>query len=140
MEQTLFLINRLCAAICIPLTFCLCIIAVLRIIGKKHNEKSLVNRANRALRKSHIPMAIILVCAVVVHASLSFTGFTSIASEVIGLIWGISCLCLLVLLVTFYVLRKRLNHNWMIWHRVLASGFFVTFVLHMQEVSQPVGH
>lgn len=140
MEQALFLVNRLCAAICIPLSVCLCVIVVLRIVSKKRDQKSLVNRANRALRKAHIPMAIILICAVATHALLSFTGFTAIAGEVMGLIWGIACLCLLALLVLFYVLRKRLKPNWMIWHRVLASGFFITFVLHIQEVSQLTGH
>lgn len=139
MESFLFTVNSALSKLCVPLALCLCIIAVLRMVAKGRGQKSLIARMNKGLRKLHIPLAIVLACAAVLHTILSFAGFTVISSEAFGLVWGIICLVFIGLLFLNYFFRKKLKPNWMLWHRILASGFFISLILHMREVESLLG-
>ena len=120
-------IGMTCAKLTIPLTILVCIIFVLRMIGKKRDKQSWVNRLNRRLRKMHIPLGIALAVTAFVHAVFSSTG-------IFAPIWGALCLIFLVLTCLTWFFRKKKGFNFMKWHRALTVAFLITLILHMAEL------
>ena len=117
-------IGMTCAKLTIPLTILVCIIFVLRMIGKKRDKQSWINKLNRRLRKMHIPLGIALAVTAFVHAIFSSTGiFTPI--------WGALCLIFLVLTCLTWFFRKKKEFKW---HRALTVAFLITLVLHLAEL------
>ncbi len=125
METTLMIIDAITAKLTIPLTFGLVIIYVLRKLGKGKDKNSFLNRLNRALRKTHIPMGISLAIVSLIHGIASQT----------PVLWGIVC-CITIFLLGFnYMLRKKIKKpNWMKVHRILTVVMLVTLVLHLGEI------
>ena len=119
-------IGMTCAKLTIPLTILVCIIFVLRMIGKKRDKRSRIYRLNRRLRKMHIPLGIALAVTAFVHAIFSSTG-------IFAPIWGALCLIFLVLTCLTWFFRKKKGFNFMKWHRALTVAFLITLILHLAE-------
>lgn len=120
-------IGMTCAKLTIPLTILVCTIFVLRVVGKKRDQQSWVNRLNRRLRKIHIPLGITLAVTAFVHAIFSSTG-------IFAPIWGALCLIFLILTCLTWFFRKKKGFNFMKWHRAFTVVFLITLVLHVTEV------
>ena len=121
------MVGSLCAKLTIPLAILVCVIFFLRIAGKKCKPDGWVNRLNRRLRKTHIPLGLALLVVAFVHAIFSSTG-------IFTLIWGALCLVFLALACLIWFFRKRKGFNFMKWHRIMAVAFIITFVLHLAEL------
>lgn len=121
-------IGMTCAKLTLPLTILVCLIFVLRMIGKNRDKQSWINRLNRRLRKMHIPLGIALAVSAFVHAIFSSTG-------ILTPIWGALCLIFLILTCLTWFFRKKKGFNFMKWHRILTVVFLITFVLHLSELS-----
>jgi len=120
-------IGMTCAKLTIPLTILVCIIFVLRMVGKKRDKQNWLNRLNRRLRKMHIPLGIALAVTAFVHAIFSSTG-------IFAPIWGALCLIFLVLTCLTWLFRKKKGFSFMKWHRALTVVFLITLVLHLAEL------
>lgn len=120
------------ADIILVLTFIVSVIFVLRIVGKKYEKNSWINKLNRALRKIHIPLGVGLIIVSCLHGIGAYIGipYVSSALTIFNFTGGIVCLIFLLLLYCSYVLRKKIK-PWMFWHRVFAIIFFIAFVWHV---------
>lgn len=115
------------------LTFLVSVIFVLRFVGKKYKKNCWINKLNRILRKKHISLGVGLTIVSLLHGICAYIGIPYVSSTltIFNFTGGIVGLIIFILLCGSYVLRKKIKPNWMVWHRVLAIIFFVTFVWHV---------
>lgn len=140
MEQIALIINNVCGRLIIPLVFLVCIIFTLRIIGKKCDKNSWIKKLNKMLRKIHKRLGIGLIIVSLLHGIFVYisVSYTSILPfTIFDFKWGVLCFTILVLLWASYLFRKKLNPNWMFWHRILTIIFLITIILHI-TVEAPI--
>jgi uncharacterized protein with FMN-binding domain len=121
-------INIVFAWIAMTLSFLLTVIWALRLINKKKKIPAL-QRINRALRKHHKTIGLLLIATSLVHGLFSSDALLSLnwgtANWIIGFLLGIS-----------WMLRKKLNLKkwWMYIHRVLTVAFVGILFIHILNV------
>jgi|GEM_PF-1067285 len=134
MEQIALIINNIGWRLTILLAFLVCIIFVLRIVGKKHGRDSWIKKLNRTLRKLHKQLGIGLVVVALLHGIFAYISIfytSALPFAVLDFKWGIMCFTVLLLLWASYVFRKKLKPNWIFWHRRLTIVFLITLVIHI---------
>lgn len=121
-------INIIFAWIALILSFLLVIIWVLRLICKKRKPLFLY-RINRALRKHHKLIGILLIAAALIHGLFS-------SDDLLSFNWGTANWIISILLGLSWMLRKKLNmkKTWMSIHRLLTLAFVTLIVIHILNV------
>lgn len=121
-------INILFAWIALILSFFLVIIWLLRVINKK-KKIVWIQRTNRALRRHHKLVGLLLISTALVHGLFS-------SDKVFSLNWGTANWVVSILLGLSWLLRKKLNLKnwWMYIHRILTVLFIGLLVVHIVSV------
>ncbi len=106
------------------ISFTLWIILTLKYVARKVNYKPI----NIFLRKTHIPMSIILAFTMTTHAVLSFIEYPNdIATNITGIVLTIA----FVFLVLTYVMRKKLKRKWFVSHRIISFISILILIAHI---------
>ncbi len=106
------------------ITFALWIILTLKYVARKAK----IAPINIFLRKTHIPMSIVLALTMIAHGVLSLIEYTDdIATNVTGLLLVVA----FILLTLSYVLRKKLKKKWFVMHRVASLCSILLIIAHI---------
>lgn len=126
----LLLFNYIFAWIAVLLVFVLTVkLFVRKGAQKKWKGKNYCIRLNKLLKKTHIPMGVMLVIVGLVHGFLSSVSILSINS-------GTLCLVFSMLLGINFIVRKKLNQlkPWIVIHRGMAGLMIVLLIWHIIDV------
>ena len=129
-------LNILFAWIALILGVILVIIIILRVINKKYlnNNKNFIYKLNKALRKYHKTLGVLIIIVGFFHGLFSSKNIFSFN------LGTITWLMTIVIALT-WVFKKQLRKfkNWMYWHRVLTGAFVIILVIHITYVGGFIG-
>ncbi len=129
-------LNILFAWIALILGVILAIIIILRVINKKYlnNNKNFLYKLNKALRKYHKTLGVMIIIVGFYHGLFS-------SENIFSLNLGTITWLMTIVISLTWVFKKQLRKfkNWMYWHRVLTGAFALILVIHIIDVGGFIG-
>ncbi len=106
------------------------VIWLLRVLIKKRiiSPRSMLSRAHRSLRLSHIWIGVIFIITSVLHALFS-------SQEILSINYGTAAIIVGAFLAAMYIVKRRvLRSSWLIVHRLLTVMLIVFLGLHIYDI------